>query len=103
MSRWEPHLLEGLLALRVERLVHGGHALGGDDAGDGTRDALHALLERVLVTAANKKCILSFEKLYRPASTASGTCSRSCGLPQQHALSSVVAWISWCWCSPLAE
>lgn len=34
-----------------ELVVHAQHAIAGDDAGDGARDALHALLERLLVAA----------------------------------------------------
>lgn len=46
-----PHLLELLLALSVQRFVHRGHALSRDDARYGPRDALHRVLEGILLAA----------------------------------------------------
>ncbi len=47
-----PHLLEDLLALLVELVVDGQHALRADGLADGPRDGLDALLERLLVRQA---------------------------------------------------
>mmetsp|Transcript_35731 Transcript_35731/g.79489 ORF Transcript_35731/g.79489 Transcript_35731/m.79489 type:complete len:676 (+) Transcript_35731:58-2085(+) len=45
-------LLEHLLAGIVQHVVHSNHTLGGDGLGDGASDALHALLEGLLVAHA---------------------------------------------------
>ena len=47
-----PDLFKNLLALIIQSLVDGGHALRADDARDGSSDALHGVLEGFLLTAA---------------------------------------------------
>ena len=48
---WREHLLENLLALSIKGLVDSGHAFPGNDPGDGARDGLHRVLERLLFAA----------------------------------------------------